>query len=78
MRCTFIFALFFGGCGVGGPNLGKEMTQERANKGKERRQEEGWREGGKEEATERGIASSHCSIKSVGNDQDEMMAIFLL
>lgn len=56
------------------------MTQERANKGKERRreEEEGWREGGKEEATERGIASSHCSIKSVGNDQDEMMAIFLL
>ena len=25
---------------------------------------------GCEEATERGIASSHCSIKSVGNDQD--------
>lgn len=42
------------------------------------RRKDGGREGGKEEATERGIASSHCSIKSVGNDQDEMMAIFLL
>lgn len=31
----------------------------------ERKKDEGW-----EEATERGIVSSHCSIKSVGNDQD--------
>lgn len=28
------------------------------------------KKGGWEEATERGIVSSHCSIKSVGNDQD--------
>lgn len=38
----------------------------------------GRKERGREEATERGTVSSHCSIKSVGNDQDEVMAIFLL
>lgn len=33
--------------------------------------------GGRSGKEERGIVSSHCSIKSVGNDQDEMMAAFL-
>ncbi len=49
---------------------GKELYKS-VHKGEEgRREEEGGRKGGREEATERGIASSHCSIKSVGNDQD--------
>ncbi|TNN57425.1 hypothetical protein EYF80_032333 [Liparis tanakae] len=40
-------------------------------------EEGGGREGGRKRRRG-GIVSSHCSIKSVGNDQDEMMAIFLL
>lgn len=40
------------------------------------RGEEEMRKGGG--VGKRGIVSSHCSIKSVGNDQDEMMAVFLL
>lgn len=36
----------------------------------EQTQRGGEEERGREEATERGIVSSHCSIKSVGNDQD--------
>lgn len=55
---------------------GKELYKS-VHKEKEGRREGGRREGVTEEATERGIVSSHCSIKSVGNDQDEMMAIFL-
>ena len=48
---------------------GKELYKS-VHKGGERGKKGGGREGGWEEATERGIASSHCSIKSVGNDQD--------
>ncbi len=56
MHCLFGFSV---------PHLWEGIIQEHAQKG------EGVREGrGEEEATERGIASSHCSIKSVGNDQD--------
>lgn len=56
---------------ISGKELYKSMY-----KGEEKRG--GRKEEGREEATERGIVSSHCSIKSVGNDQDKMMAIFLL
>jgi len=61
-------------CGFSGPHLSKEeITQERAQREGEKKK------GGRgKEATERGTEPSHCSIKSVGNDQDEMMAIFLL
>lgn len=44
---------------------GGDYTRVCIKKGEERRKEEG-----REEATERGLVSSHCSIKSVGNDQD--------
>lgn len=60
--------------------LGLVPTSQEGNYRREctkRRREGGRREGAREEATERGIVSSHCSIKSVGNDQDEMMAMFL-
>lgn len=63
------------------PHISGRELYKSMHKGKERgreRRREGEREGWREEATERGIVSSHCSIKSVGNDQDEMMAIFLL
>lgn len=52
--------------GFSAPHLREGIIQEACTKGEERRREEE----GKEEATERGIVSSHCSIKSVGNDQD--------
>lgn len=48
--------------------LGKELYKSTHKRREGRR---------REEVTEGGIASSHCSIKSVSNDQDEMMAIFL-
>lgn len=64
---VFFFPAFFG---FSGPHLMEGIIQERAQRGEEGRRLEEGREGGWEEATERGIASSHCSIKSVGNDQD--------
>lgn len=45
--------------------LGRNYTRLCMEGGEERKKDEGW-----EEATERGIVSSHCSIRSVGNDQD--------
>lgn len=72
MRCTMP-CLF----GFSAPYLGEGVIQEHAQRGGEEKRG-GRKEEGREEATERGIVSSHCSIKSVGNDQDKMMAIFLL
>lgn len=51
-------------CELSGPHLGEELHKSVRGRGEERKK------GGWEEATERGIVSSHCSIKSVGNDQD--------
>lgn len=41
------------------------VEEDGGGEGRGRKKDEGW-----EEATERGIVSSHCSINSVGNDQD--------
>lgn len=59
------------------PHISGKELHNSVHKGKEGQREGGRKEGAREEATERRIVSSHCSIKSVGNDQDEMMAIFL-
>lgn len=80
IRVHFLCLAFLGLVAhISGKELHKSVCT-KGRKGEERREGgmEGRREGGTEEATERGIVSSHCSIKSVGNDQDEMMAIFLL
>lgn len=67
-----IHFLCLGFFGFSAPHLREGIIQEHSQ-----REEERGREGGRKRQRG-GIVSSHCSIKSVSNDQDEMMAIFLL
>lgn len=62
--CTSFLVAFFFSNSLPFGAMG--ATSQRAQRGRRG----GRKERGREEATERGTVSSHCSIKSVGNDQD--------